>query len=72
MLALARGLTFTEVSRGESIWRSVGDLPSPGGCLRQLYEDSESREMAELSMDLEEDRPVKADVMEALNESLEE
>jgi len=38
--------------------------------IRQLYEDPDSREMAELLMDLEADRAIKADVMEALNESL--
>jgi len=38
--------------------------------IRQLYEDPESREVAELLMDQEEDRRVKADVMEALNEPL--
>jgi hypothetical protein len=39
--------------------------------IRRLHEDPTSQQMAELLMDLEADRRVKADVMEALKESLE-
>ena len=38
--------------------------------IRCLHADPKSREMAELLIDLEQDRPVALDVMEELKESL--
>jgi hypothetical protein len=38
--------------------------------IRRLYADPRGREMAELLIDLEADRLVKADVMEVLKDSL--
>jgi len=38
--------------------------------IRQLHEAPESRHMAELLMDLEEDGLIRTDVMEALKDSL--
>jgi len=55
----------------ETLLRTLAGEPERRAeVIHRLYEDPESREMAELLMDLEEHRRVKADVMEALNESL--
>ena len=54
-----------------TLLRTLASEPeSRAEVIRRLYEDPASREMAELLMDLEEDRRVRADVMEVLNESL--
>lgn len=61
---------FTPEERGAMLRVLASPPERRAEVIRQMYEAPESRHMAELLMDLEEDGLIRTDVMEALKDSL--
>ena len=63
-------LAYPQETRAAMLRVLAAEPDDRAEAIRRLYADPGSRETAELLMDLEADRSAKADVMEALGESL--